>query len=192
MGELAAPAFLFAVIWVASAGARPAEEKCRWMVKPIVDIDAQLDNRLGELGFELVSADWVGSVRRPVLRLRIDRPDADPGAAVSVGDCAAVSRALEPWLDQHEGVPERYVLEVSSPGVERPLTRPRDFLRFSGRQVAVCGSDVLAGRTTRLEGELLGLDGGGEGAVRLRLPDGDEVRIPRQEIRKAHLVFTWK
>ncbi len=109
-------------------------------------------------------------------------------------DCAAVSRALEPWLDAHEGLSERYVLEVSSPGVERPLVRARDFERFRGERIAVDGEDVLAGRARRLEGELVGLEGGGTEAeaVVLRLEDGDEVRVPRSEIRKAHLVFTWK
>jgi ribosome maturation factor RimP len=111
-----------------------------------------------------------------------------------VDDCAKVSRALEVWLDEHEELSDRYVLEVSSPGVDRPLVRARDFERFRGERVAVKGKEVLLGKATRLEGELLGLvDGDTEAeAVLLRLPDGEEVRIPRAEIRKAHLVFTWK
>jgi ribosome maturation factor RimP len=74
------------------------------------------------------------------------------------------------------------------------LVRARDFERFRGERVAVKGKEVLLGKATRLEGELLGLvDGDTEAeAVLLRLPDGEEVRIPRAEIRKAHLVFTWK
>jgi len=86
------------------------------------------------------------------------------------------------------------VLEVSSPGVERPLLRSRDFERFRGERVAVMGRDVLLGRSTRLEGELLGLEGEGskEETVRLRLTDGEEVSVPRSDIRKAHLVFEWK
>ncbi len=59
--------------------------------------------------------------------------------------------------------------------------------------MALKGHDVLAGRARRLEGELLGLEGSdGEAAVRLRLPDGNEVSIPRAEIAGANLVFTWK
>jgi ribosome maturation factor RimP len=113
---------------------------------------------------------------------------------VTVADCAVVSRALEPWLDGFEGLSDRYVLEVSSPGVDRPLVRGRDFERFRGEQVAVKGHEVLLGRSNRLEGELLGLTGEGSEAeaVLLRLSDGEEVRIPRAEIRKAHLVFKWK
>ena len=154
------------------------------------EIDREVEVRVEALGFELVDIRWGGSARRPSLRVRIDRPGSTPGHGVTVDDCAQVSRALEPWLDLREDLPERYVLEVSSPGVDRPLLRDRDFQRFRGERVAVKGHDVLAGRARRLEGELLGLDEGA-GAVRLRLPDGDEVSIPRAEIAGANLVFTW-
>ena len=67
-----------------------------------------------------------------------------------------------------------------------------DFERFRGKRVAVKGPAPLVGRATRLEGELLGLAGGtGEERVRLRLPGGDEVEIPRSQITGAHLVFEW-
>jgi len=163
-------------------------------MRPVPDIDLEVEARLEVMGFELVDVRWGGSARRPQLRIRIDRPDSTAGDGVAVDDCARVSRALESWLDDHEGMPERYVLEVSSPGVDRPLMRERDFQRFRGEQVAIKGHDVLAGRARRLEGELLGLEEGeGEdGAVRLRLADGDEVSIPRAEIAGANLVFTWK
>jgi ribosome maturation factor RimP len=90
-------------------------------------------------------------------------------------------------------VPERYMLEVSSPGIERPLVRARDFQRYAGKEVAVRGKDVLAGRSRRLEGELLGLDErDGREYVRLRLNDGAEVDVARDEITRAHLVFRWE
>ena len=163
-------------------------------MRVVPEIAAELEGRVEDLGYELVEVRWGGSGQRPQLKLRIDRPDASPGAGVTVEECAQVSRALEPWLDEHEALPERYVLEVSSPGVDRPLVRARDFERFRGEQVAVTGRDVLIGRSTRLEGELLGLqdEGSATEAVRLRLLDGEEVRVPRSEIRKAHLVFEWK
>ena len=157
------------------------------------EVEKDLERRIEELGFELVDVHWGGTSSRPVLKLRIDRLDSTPGDGVTVGDCTVVSRTLEPWLDAHESISERYLLEVSSPGLDRPLTRARDFDRFRGELVALRGHDVLAGRSRRLEGELLGLEEGeGESeAVRLRLPDGGEVAIPRSEIQKAHLVFTW-
>lgn len=160
-------------------------------MRSIAEIDHEMEVRIEALGFELVDIRWGGSKRRPSLRVRIDRPDSTPGNGVTVDDCARVSRAVEPWLDQREDLPERYVLEVSSPGVDRPLLRDRDYQRFRGERVAVKGHDILAEKARRLEGELLGLDDG-TGAVRLRLPDGDEVSIPREEIAGANLVFTWE
>jgi ribosome maturation factor RimP len=163
-------------------------------MRAVPEIDQGLERRVAELGYEVVELRWGGSGRRPMLKLRIDRPDTVPGEGVTVDECASVSRALESWLDEHEGLSERYVLEVSSPGVDRPLVRSRDFERFKGEHVAVSGKEVLLGKATRLEGELLGLTGEGtdEESVLLRLPSGEEVSVPRSEIRKAHLVFTWK
>ncbi len=163
-------------------------------MRSVPAIDRELEARVESQGFELVDVQWAGSRNRPILRVRVDHAGSAPGKGITVGECAAVSRALEPWLDSHDGIPERYVIEVSSPGLDRPLLRDRDFQRFRGERVAVKGNAVLAGRARRLEGELLGLeeDGGEAGAVRLRLPDGDEVSIPRSEIAGANLVFTWK
>lgn len=163
-------------------------------MRVVPDIERELDGRVAGLGYELVDVRWGGSGRRPLLKLRIDRPDAEPGKGVTVDECATVSRALEPWLDAHEALSQRYVLEVSSPGVDRPLVRQRDFDRFRGERVAVVGHDVLLGRSTRLEGELLGLNDAGSDAeaVALRLPGGDEVDVPRSEIRRVNLVFEWK
>ena len=163
-------------------------------MRAVPEIDRELEHRVEDLGYELVEVRWGGSGRRPLLKVRIDRLDSAPGSGVTVDECAEVSRALEPWLDEREDLSERYVLEVSSPGVDRPLVRARDFERFRGEHVAVKGREVLLGRSTRLEGELLGLadEGTEEESVLLRLPGGEEVRVPRSEIRKAHLVFTWK
>ena len=163
-------------------------------MRVVPEIERELADRIEGLGFELVEVRWGGSGQRPQLKLRIDRPDSTPGSGVTIDECASVSRALEPWLDEHEALSKRYVLEVSSPGVERPLVRRRDFERFRGEKVALVGTGLLAGKATRLEGELLGLDGEGSGAeaVRLRLSGGGEVSIPRSEIRKANLLFEWK
>src|SRR5262247_3261998 len=79
----------------------------------------------------------LGSKNRPVLRLRIDRPDSAEGKGVTIDDCSRVSRAIEQYLEEQGRIAERYVLEVSSPGIERPLHRRRDFERFAGREVAV-------------------------------------------------------
>lgn len=165
-------------------------------MRAVPEIDREMERRIDDLGYELVEIRWGGSGKRPMLKVRIDRQEAIPGEGVTVDECAEVSRALEPWLDEHEALSERYVLEVSSPGVDRPLVRARDFVRFKGEKVAVMsrGQEILADKATRLEGELLGLADAGTDSesVLLRLPDGEEVSVPRSEIRKAHLVFTWK
>ena len=159
-------------------------------------IRREAEDRLLDLGIDLVSMEWAGSRNRPIIRLRIEPSptgDAPMGALpVTVGDCARVSRALESWLDEHDEIPERYVLEVSSPGIERPLTRARDWERFVGEPVVVVGFGVLAERSSRLEAELLGLDPEPEPTVRLRLGDGAEVGVPLTDIKGAHLLFKWK
>lgn len=156
-----------------------------------LEVRARMEERLSELGYDLVQLEWAGSPRRPVVRLRIERSALD--RPVSVGDCTKVSRSLEPWLEDEAGMPGRYVLEVSSPGLDRPLTRVRDFDRFRGRRVAVKGREALCGRAARLEGELLGLSGdeNGSAAIRLRLSGGDEVEVPRSKVEAAHLVHQW-
>ena len=163
-------------------------------MRAVPEIEDELGNRVENLGYELVDVHWAGSGQRPLLKLRIDRPNSIPGQGITVDDCASVSRALESWLDDHETLSERYVLEVSSPGVDRPLLRQGDFDRFQGDGVAVIGRGLLLGRATRMEGKLLGLRGEGseEEAVALRLATGEEVEIPRVEIRRVHLVFEWK
>ena len=156
-------------------------------------LEQELEKRIDALGFELVDLERAGSKTRPILRLRIDRPDSRPGEGVTLDDCAHVSRELEPFLDEFPGLEQRYVLEVSSPGVERPLVRRRDFERFAGQEVALTGRGPLADRGRRLQGELLGVSGD-EGAerIRLRLSDGEEVEVPRADVSRAHLVFRWQ
>ena len=165
------------------------------MAIPLPELGEELEARLDGMGFELVEASWAGSGRRPILRIRVDLPDSIPGqGGISVDQCAEVSRALEPWLEDHPGISERYVLEVSSPGVERPLTRRRDWERFQGQVVRIKGRDFPGGKGNRLEGVLLGLEGGegGESHVALSLENGEEIRIPLDRIQKAHLLFRWK
>lgn len=155
-------------------------------------LEEELTTRVEALGYEFVELERAGSRSRPILRIRIDLPDSTPGQGVTIEDCARVTRELESFLDQEPDLSERYVLEVSSPGVERPLVRRRDFERFAGREIAVRGATTLAGRARRLEGELIGLvDEDDREVVRLRLHNGDIVDVPREEITRAHLVYRW-
>lgn len=155
-------------------------------------LDQVVGARVESLGYELVELERGGSRSRPVLRVRIDTPDSESGHGVTLADCTRVSRSLEEVLDGRPDVGERYVLEVSSPGLERPLVRRRDYERFAGREVSVKGTGPLVGESRRLEGVLLGLgeSAGGE-VVRLRLAGGDEVALPLDRIARAQLIFRW-
>ena len=151
---------------------------------------AEMAQRVEELGYEMVELEQAGSRARPILRLSIDRPDSKPGEpAVSLDDCSKVSRALEPWLDQREGLSDRYVIEVSSPGVERPLTKPADWDRFAGAEVMVKTRVPVEGRGKKVQGTLVGLRDGERVALQV---DGDEVEIPLGEIERGNLVFRWE
>ena len=150
-------------------------------------LERAVEAQVAELGFELVELEQAGSKTRPILRLRIDRADSTPGHGVSVDDCARVSRAVEGYLDERGEVGERYVLEVSSPGLERPLTKTRDFERFAGKEVAIKTSQPVGNLGKRVEGVLRGINAD---LVQIDVA-GRTVEIPRGEIKKAHLVYRW-
>ena len=102
-----------------------------------MELIAAVRQRIEGLGFELADLRKGGSRQRALLQVRIDRPDATPGNGITVDDCTVVSRALESWLDQAGVLGARYILEVSSPGIERPLRWREHWERFAGRQVSV-------------------------------------------------------
>lgn len=166
------------------------------MAKKSGRVDAELERIteavLDRLGFELVDMETAGHRARPILRLRIDRPDSEPGRGITVDDCARASRELEAALDAREDLPSSYILEVSSPGVERPLRKRRDFERVIGRRIRVQGFEPLVGGAKRIEAVLLGVEGS-ECAeqLRLRMGDGSEVEVPRSAVARANLVFQW-
>lgn len=140
---------------------------------------------LDALGFDLVELKTGGSKSRPTIELRVDRRD---GAKVSVGDCATVSRAVEARLDAENVMGERYVLEVSSPGADRPLKTAAHWRRFIGRRAKVL-SPALGGRE---EVEILGVEGeDGAELIVVRNPKGQAQRIPLAEVREARLAFHW-
>jgi ribosome maturation factor RimP len=139
------------------------------------------------LGYDLVELRRAGSKRTPVLDVRIDRRD---GIAVTVDDCSRASRAIEARLDaEPEIAGDRYVLEVSSPGVERPLRNAADWRRFVGQDANVL-SEAVVGRANV---EIVAVEGeAGSETVVVRDPRGTERRIPLAEVREARLVFHWK
>ncbi|MHC4137472.1 MAG: ribosome maturation factor RimP [Planctomycetota bacterium] len=133
---------------------------------------------LGGEGLELVDVALKGSPGRQVLRLDIDRPGAD---GVDLADCQRVSRALEQELDRTDLITGGYVLEVSSPGLDRPIRSADDIRRNTGRRVVVTVSDG-SGEQRAYRGTLLGcLDG----ELRLEGEDREEIRIPMDGVVTA-------
>ena len=141
---------------------------------------------LDSLGLDLVELRRGGTRTRPVIDVRIDRRD---GSTVTVDDCARASRAIEARLDAGAVFQGRYVLEVSSPGVERPLRTPADWQRFAGRRARLTSAAVGG----MVEGEVVGLeDDAGRAIAVVRDDMGVIHRAPVDGIRDARLVFHWK
>jgi ribosome maturation factor RimP len=161
-------------------------------------MDARLERELQEflagLGYELVSLERGGGRRRPLIRLRIDRAGSSPGrSTMTVDDCARVSRAVGEYLEDRPGGEQEYILEVSSPGVERPLVRPRDYRRFAGERVRIQGYRPLHEGSRQLEGELIGLTEEGESEQAVRLRVGEEtVEVPLSSIARASLTYDFE
>ncbi len=154
-------------------------------------LERAIERVIEPLGYELVSLERGGGRRRPLLRLRVDRHDGVPGrSGLTVEDCAAVSRAVEQRLDETGEAGDSYILEVSSPGVERPLVRHRDFERCIGLDVRLRGFAPLDRDRKQLEGNLLRTEGDDEsGRVIVLLTDEREVRVPLKDVAKAQLVY---
>ena len=150
-------------------------------------LEALVKEELTALGYELVELRKGGSQGRPVFDIRIDRVD---GEKVQVGDCAKASRAIEAKLDAMPSmIASRYVLEVSSPGMERPLRTAAEWKRFVGKRASV-NALALHGRQ---EVEIVAVDGDA-GMERLRLRDmkGVEHVIALVDVTDARLAFHWK
>ena len=132
------------------------------------------------MGYELVR---VAMSRGGTLQIMIEPADGRP---MDVEDCATVSRALSAVLDVEDPISSTYTLEVSSPGIDRPLTRAKDYVRWAGYAARLETTEPVAGRR-RFKGTLLGFD---DGMVKLRLEDGEETGVPLSAVFRAKLEMT--
>jgi len=130
------------------------------------------------LGYELVGIEYHPQGRRSLLRVYIDTPDG-----VNVDDCERASRQISSALDVDDPIPGQYMLEVSSPGLDRPLFTAEHFQRFSGNRVKLRVSPPLDGRRN-FSGVLVGMR---DDAVVI-VQDDEEVEVPLQHIEQARLV----
>ena len=140
---------------------------------------------LSPLGLELVNIEYKRVGRSAVLRVYIDRE-----GGITLDDCADVSRELSVQLDVEDFITGRYTLEVSSPGLDRPLCKPSDFIRFTGKLAKIhtkqLFSDDMGNRRKTFLGHLVGVEGD---SVRLKLVEGQSAVIPMELISKANLEY---
>jgi ribosome maturation factor RimP len=138
--------------------------------------------RLALMGYELVRVLVLGR-ERPTVQVMADRAD---GSQITVEDCEQISHDVSAAIDVDDPIPGAWTLEVSSAGIDRPLTRVKDWNRFSGHTARVESYVPIDGRK-RFAGIVLGAD---ETEARLRLDDATEVAIRHADIRRAKLVLT--
>jgi len=161
-------------------GQEPVAEQARRVLEPLIERE----------GFELVEVEWGREGKAWVLRLYVDRA----GGGVTIDDCQELSRTIEPVLDVEDFIEPAYNLEVSSPGVERPLRKPADFERFAGQRAHVKTFGPVeagppgAGPRKNWTGTLKGFR---DGAVEIEV-DGVVHRIPHDRIAKAHLEYDFE
>jgi ribosome maturation factor RimP len=139
------------------------------------------------MGLEIVDVELAGEARHPVLRVLVERDPvyAGPrGGGAGIEDCARLSEALGRELDLYDLPIAHYTLEVASPGLDRTLRKPAEFVRFAGRIVAVTLYAPIDGQR-RFRGRLLGLV---DGRPAMQLEDGREVRFDAGDIAQARLV----
>lgn len=136
-------------------------------------------------GLEIFGVQFRREAPGMVLRVQLDRPGPAATAedCVSVDDCARVSRDLSAILDVEDVVPTAYTLEVSSPGLDRPLRRDDDYQRFTGRRAKIVMRERVDGQGF-FKGRLGGLDGD---AVLIDADDGRRHRVPLTVITRANL-----
>lgn len=133
------------------------------------------------LGFDLLKVTFKGSVHK-TLEVLIDRLD---GKQVAIADCRSVSRHISAILDVEDVIADKYYLEVSSAGIERPLTQFKDYVRFAGKEVNIKLNRSLNGQT-RYQGEIVQAI---DNEIHLRIK-GEIMIIPFEIIKKSSLVLT--
>ncbi|MBO0765036.1 MAG: ribosome maturation factor RimP [Hyphomicrobiaceae bacterium] len=148
------------------------------------EIAALVEPSLNDMGFRIVRVSISGR-NGTTVQIMAERPDG----TITVEDCADISRQLSPLLDAHDPIAGQYTLEISSPGIDRPLARPSDFVAWAGHEARIETKQLVGGRR-RFRGVLKGLAGND---VELEVPPdqgGPELTLPIGLISEARLVLT--
>lgn len=143
-------------------------------------INAIIERVTAREGLELVHWEMVGPKNNSVLRIFIDKP-----GGVTHNDCEAVSKQVGTLLDVEDLIPTQYLLEVSSPGVDRPLYKPADYERFAGNKVKVRTQTPVNGQRN-FKGKLLGIEAN---LVKLQVEGGNEIEIAFDNITKGNIEY---
>ena len=141
-----------------------------------------LEPLINQMGFDVVRIMTIGNVN-PTLQIMIERKDREN---IVVDDCAAVSRAVSALMDEKDPIAGRYNLEVSSPGLDRPLTALENFVRFAGFEAKI-ETDTEVEKRKRFKGRILRVD---EQDNIILAMDGEEYAIPYDAVAKAKLLLT--
>jgi ribosome maturation factor RimP len=145
-------------------------------------IEALIAPSLDSMGYRIVRVAFTGGKTRPTLQIMAERKD---DAAMTVEDCSDISHSVSAILDVADPIESMYTLEISSPGIDRPLVRPSDYERWAGFDARIELQRVTDGRK-RVQGKLLGLDGDN-----IKVMVGAEtLSYPLSLISKAKLVMT--
>ena len=146
-----------------------------------VKIEAMISPTLEDMGFDVVRVRFEGG-KKPMLQIMAEPKD---GKEMTVEHCADISRAVSAILDVEDPIPSAYELQVSSPGMDRPLVRLRDFEVYAGNVVKIETKMLIEGRK-RFRGKLLGIS---EQNINLKM-DGKDVELPFDQIAEAKLIIT--
>lgn len=149
----------------------------------LLPLEERVAPTLEAMGFEVVRIALTGGTGRKTLQVMADRAD---GGQISIEDCEQISQTLSAIFDVEDPVQGRYDLEVSSAGIDRPLTRPKDFAAYAGFEAKVETKVPVHGRK-RFRGELRGINA--DETVTITV-DGETLEIPMSAIRTAKLVLT--
>ena len=150
----------------------------------VAELMRTIEPEVKALGYDLVRVAMIGGTSDPTLQVMAERPDT---RQLDLSDCEKISRKLSDLLDERDPIEGNYRLEVSSPGIDRPLTRLKDFSDWQGHEARLKLADVVDG-AKQVSGAIAGVDGD---TVRIASPKGERA-IPFNSIASAKLLLTDK
>jgi ribosome maturation factor RimP len=154
-------------------------------VTDVAGLAKRIEPEVNSLGYDLVRVAMIGGASDPTLQVMAERPDT---RQLDLTDCETISRRLSDWLDANDPIEGSFRLEVSSPGIDRPLTRPKDYADWTGHEARINLAEPRDGRK-QFSGTLQGLDGE---TVKLLGKDGQAYAFPFSTIASAKLLLTDK